>query len=360
MIKKFVECTIPISQCNLRCSYCYVIQEKRRNTKTSDFKVSPQLIGKAFAQERWGGEMLVNLCAFGETLLLKSLPEIVFEILKQGHYINITNNGTITERIEQLLELPGEMLSRVCFAFSLHYVELKQRELLQVFANNVHRVKNAGCSFTVQLNLCDEYIDCIDEIKNYCIKQFGALPQVALTRREGDDYSIFTNKPELDYVSYAKSFDSTLFDFTYKNFKVKRKEFCYAGDWTYKLDIASGELRSCYFSPPFFNIYDRIDKPIPKSVVGNNCRLSYCVNSSHFISLGVIPDIKAPTYVELRNRDCSWYNEKCVEFLSGKLYEANKEYSPIEKQLKNISFRLKYCRIKRIPQKLFRIVSRKV
>jgi len=359
-IKRFVECTIPISQCNLHCSYCYVIQENRRNTEVNQFRCTPEEIGRAFSPNRWGGLMLVNLCAFGETLLLKTLPDITYEILKQGHYVNITNNGTITERIKQFTAFPPEMRNRLCFAFSLHYIELKKRGLLQTFSDNVHMVHEAGCSFLVQLNLCDEYIECIDEIKEFCLKEFGAYPQVALTRREGKGYSIFTSYSDSEYIEYAKTFDSPLFDFTLKNFKVKRKEFCYAGDWSFKLDLATGNLRSCYFSPPFYNIYDNINEPIKKSIVGNNCGNSYCVNSSHFMSLGIIPSVDCPSYVALRDRNQTWYQEEMREFLSGKLSDNNKQYNAFEQKMINYKFIWQYRLKKKLRSLPKRIIKKMI
>ena len=33
MIKRFFECLIPVTICNLECEYCYVIQREYRNMK---------------------------------------------------------------------------------------------------------------------------------------------------------------------------------------------------------------------------------------------------------------------------------------------------------------------------------------
>ena len=337
-IVRFVECLIPISRCNLHCSYCYVIQENKRNTKTNVFQHSPKEIGEAFTPHRWGGLMLVNLCAYGETLLCEELPDIIYYILRQGHYINVTNNGTITKRVEEILCKSEGMLSRLCFAFSLHYVELKKRGLLEKFAENVHKVKDAGCSFLVQLNLADEYIACMDEIKEYCVREFGDYPQVALTRKEGEDFQIFTSYSDKEYFHYGRSFSSPLFDFTYQKFKEKRGEFCYAGDWTFTLDLATGDMKSCYFCKPFYNIYDELDKKIKTFTVGNNCGSKYCINSSHFMSLGVIPEIECPSYIALRDRNNNWYTTEMNEFLSQKLFDNNIEYNSFRKKMKNIRF----------------------
>lgn len=341
-LKGFVECLVPISQCNLLCSYCYVVQQKRRNNQTDSFRCTPEEIGKAFDKKRWGGKLLVSMCGYGETMLCKELPDIVYYVLQQGHYVNITNNGTINKGIEETLRKSHGWLHRLCFSFSLHYIELKKRGLLNTFANNVRKVREAGCSFLVQLNLSDEYIECIDEIKDYCLREFDAYPQVALTRRQGQGFQIFTDHTDEEYVNYGKSFQSPLFDMTYQNFKVKRNEFCYAGNWTYTLNLATGELRSCYFCRhAFYNIYDNIDEKVKKLTVGNNCRDSYCVNSSHFMSLGVIPEIRCPSYVDLRDRDGKWYTQQMRDFLSQKLYDNNKKYNKLQRIMLNRYFRHK-------------------
>lgn len=359
-IVRFVECTIPISNCNLHCSYCYVIQENRRNTKVNAFRCSAKEIGEAFAAERWGGLMLVNMCAFGETLFCKELPDIVHYILKQGHYINITNNGTVSKAIDQILYRSEGMHSHLCFAFSLHYIELKKRGLLRTFVDNVNKVRKAGCSFLIQLNLADEYIECLDEIKEFCSQSFNGLPQIALTRREGNDFQIFTAHSEKAYFSYGRRFDSPLFDFTCENFKVKRNEFCYAGKWTFKLDLATGDLRSCYFSAPYYNIYENPRQKIKTLTVGNNCGNRYCVNSSHFMSLGVIPEIKCPTYVELRDRDGQWYSPAMRAFLNQKLYENNRQYMGLGRLLINLRFKYRDKNVKRILSRIKRAIKKRI
>ena len=341
-LKGFVECLVPVSKCNLFCSYCYVVQQERRNTETDAFRCSPEKIGEAFHVKRWGGKLLVSMCGYGETMLCRELPDIVYYVLKQGHYVNLTNNGTVDKGIEDTLDRSRGMLSRLCFSFSLHYIELKKRGWLGKFADNVRKVRDAGCSFLVQLNLADEYIECIDEIKQYCREEFGAYPQIALTRKEGNGFQIFTEHTDEEYIEYGKSFNSPLFEMTCKNFRVKRQEFCYAGNWSYTLNLATGDLKSCYFcSAPFYNIYDNVSEKVKKLTVGNNCWYPYCVNSSHFISLGVIPEISCPSYVELRDRDGQWYTQQMQEFLGQKLYDNNRRFNKVERVMMNKYFRHK-------------------
>ena len=102
------------------------------------------------------------------------------------------------------------------------------------FFNIIDDVKNHGCSFMVQFNLCDEYEPYLEEIKKLCIEHVGAYPQIAATRDEinlSNDIRLYTKHTKEDYVASVSDFKSPLFDFTMKNFMVKRKEYCYAGKW---------------------------------------------------------------------------------------------------------------------------------
>jgi len=343
-IKRFIECLVPVSVCNLKCEYCYIIQEDRRKNEMPTFKYSPEHIGKALSKERLGGTSYISICGAGETLFPKEIPEIVENILAQGHYVNITTNGTLTNRFEQLAKMPIDYLERLHFSFSFHYLELLKTNSLQKFIDNVKLMKSSGCSFLVQLNLYDGYLDYIEDIKKICLEEFGAMPQVALTRDETPlhDEEIIKILTKLDieeYKSIGKSFNSPLFDFTCDNFMVKREEFCYAGDWSFILDLASGNTKKCYFSQELDNIYDDLKKPIDFLAVGKNCGSNYCINSSHFMSLGIIPEIDTPSYVDLRNRkEANWFNKKTEEFLNTKLSMSNKEYSKFKKYNHNIIY----------------------
>ena len=151
--------------------------------------------------------------------------------------------------------------------------------------------------------------------------------------------SIMTNMSNEEYYQVGHQFKSPLFDFTYNNFMVKRTEYCYAGEWSGVLDIKTGILKKCYAEPGGINIFDDIDVPIPFEAVGSKCRNMYCVNSSHFMSLGVIPSLKTPSYAELRNRkEAGWYTKEMEEFLSGKLSMNNKKHSFLRK-VKNLNIR---------------------
>lgn len=330
-IKRFFECLIPVTACNLKCSYCYIIQRDKRQNKIPELKYSPELIGKALTKERLGGVCYFSICGAGETLIPEYTIEIVRKLLENGHYVNITTNGTLNKRFDQILEFPADYLKRLQIAFSFHYLELIRTYNIDNFFNNVKKMRNAGCSILVQLNLCDEYIPYLNEIKKICMEHLGAYPQIAATRKENEltkDIELMTSYTKEEYIAFGQEFNSQLFNFTMKNFNVRRREFCYAGDWTFTLNLQTGIMKRCYSSYIFQNVFENIDKPIRTIAVGKGCRCLFCLNSSHFMSLGVIPSIDTPTYVELRDREnANWYNSNMKEFLSQKLVDNNSEYS---------------------------------
>ncbi|MBR4049430.1 MAG: radical SAM protein [Clostridia bacterium] len=336
-IKRFFECLIPVTVCNLECHYCYVIQEHRRSMKLAELKYTPEHMAQALRKERVGGTCLISICGAGETLAQREVIDIVAAILSEGHYVNITTNGTLSQRFDELIEKCKPNIKRLHISFSMHYLELVKLNLLERFFDNIDKVRRAGASFMLQINLCDEYIPYIEEIKKISYEKVGAYPQVALTRNEETvPMSIHSKLSNSEYYKYGSLFESPLFDFTFKNFNVKRKEFCYAGDWSGILDLQTGILKKCYNEPIGVNIFEDIDKPICFEAVGSNCKSCYCVNSSHFMSLGVIPEISTPTYAQLRNRVCSdgseWLQPEIKSFMSTKLFESNEEYSKKKKR----------------------------
>lgn len=336
-IKRFFECLIPVTSCNLHCEYCYVIQRKNRKMEIPKLKYTSEIIGKGLTIERLGGVCYFSICGAGETLLSEDTVKIAYELLKNGHYVNLTTNGTITKRINEILDFPKEFLSRLHFAFSFHYNELQRLNLIKTFFLNINKIRESECSFVCQINLCDEYLSNWQELKELCIQEIGAAPQVATTRKEQEEcgkinkIEYLTNLPEDEYLNKGKEFNSPLFEFTVKNFNVKREEFCYAGDWSGTLNLGTGILSKCY-GLKVQDLFEDVSRPIDFTAIGK-CNSLFCMNSSHFMSLGVIPDIDTPSYADLRNRkEAGWYTEKMENFLKQKLQDNNHLYSEEKKK----------------------------
>lgn len=345
-IKRFFECLLPVTVCNLECEYCYVIQSERRHMKLAELKYTPEHIARALRRERVGGTCLISICGAGETLAQQEAVDIAAALLKEGHYVNITTNGTLAGRFDALVEACGKDIEKLHISFSMHYLELKKRGWIDLFFGNIQKMRRAGASILLQINLCDSYVPYIDEIKQISMEKIGAYPQAALTRIEtARPFKVYTNGSAEEYLENGRRFQSPLFEFTAKNFNVKRKEFCYAGEWSGVLDLGTGVLKKCYAESPGVNIFDDVDAPIIFSPVGRACKSEYCVNSSHFMSLGVIPSIETPSYGQLRNRpEAGWQTHRMKDFLSTRLYESNRQYST--KEMSGIAMRRKIIKLR--------------
>ena len=80
-IKRFIECYLSVTQCNLECHYCYVIQRNHRKMQPLELNYSPEIIGKALSRERLGGTCFISICGGGETLIPKEIVDITKNIL---------------------------------------------------------------------------------------------------------------------------------------------------------------------------------------------------------------------------------------------------------------------------------------
>lgn len=305
-MRRFLECLLPLTQCNLKCSYCYVIQEGRRTNLPAKFNYPVDTMVRALSCERLGGKCLISITAAGETLLSPELPSLIAGLLKEGHFVNVTTNGTLTRHLTKLLEAIKGYENHMHLSFSLHYVECLKHGLVDVYFQNIIRARKAGCSVLCQFNLVDEYIPYLEDIKALSIKYLGSLPQVALTRDETTKpISIQSNLSDEEYHRIGAQFNSPLFEMTTSMFNQKRKEFCYAGFWSGTLNLSTGILTACYENGLRQNIFEDITQPIKWRPIGR-CPHPYCINSSHFISQGIIPGLTdVPTYGALRKRACS-------------------------------------------------------
>lgn len=344
-IKRYIDCYVPVTGCTLRCNYCYITQHRLFDSKLPKFKYSPEHVRKALSRERLGGTCLINMCGGGETLLPPEVPAYAKALLEEGHYVMIVTNATVDKRFDEIAAFPPELTKRVFFKFSYHYLELKKKNLLERFFANIRKVRDAGCSFTLEATPSDEWIPYIDEMKKAAMDNVGAVCHITIARDERDPEKlpILTSLPRDEYEKTWKTFNSPLFDYKLTIFEQKRKEFCYAGDWSFYLNLCTGIMTQCYSSHTCYNIFEDVSKPIPFKAIGKHCKEHHCYNGHSFIVLGDIPELDAPTYTELRNRTCTdgseWLKPEMKHFMSTKLFQSNKEYSAFEKFLANVRIR---------------------
>ena len=136
--------------------------------------------------------------------------------------------------------------------------------------------------------------------------------------------------PEEYYKTWS-TFNSDLFEYKFSVFLQKRKEFCYAGDWTLFLDMESGILHQCYCSLFNQNLFDDVTKPIRFKAIGHYCQQPHCYNAHAFLTFGAIPEHESPTYAAMRNRLCidgsEWLNPRMKQFMECRLKDSNAEFS---------------------------------
>ena len=303
-LKKFIECYLPMTKCNMHCEYCYIFEHKNSSEQFCDLSRCLQYADSVFSQEKLGGTCLFNICAAGETLLHPDLSKLAHKILGNGHYLMLVTNGTLTERIKEYCDFDSELKERLFFKISFHYLELIRLKMLDRFFDNVKMIKDSGISFTVELTPDDSYIPYTDEIKEVCMERLGALCHVTVPRDERKKgHPLMTELSREEFKETWEGFDSSLFDFKESVFEVKRKEFCYAGKWSMVINLSTGDYSQCYFGQKLGNIYN--DKALHLIAVGNNCREGHCYNAHSFVGLGTIPELSAPTYTIMRNRTLS-------------------------------------------------------
>ena len=168
-IKKLILFRIPMSICNFRCHYCYLAQrDEHYQGIQPEMKFTPEQVRKAMSKERLGGPAYMNFCADGETLLVTNLDQYVKELVEEGHYAEIVSNMTINPMLDKILAWDRALLSHIEFKCSFHYLELKKKNLLNRFAENVNRAWEAGASVNIEVTPSDELIPYITKNKKVC------------------------------------------------------------------------------------------------------------------------------------------------------------------------------------------------
>ncbi len=337
-MKKMFLFSIPMSICNFRCSYCYLSQRPVHfEGIMPEYKYSPEHFAKAMSVERVGGLAYGNFTATGETLLMKDLCKYIKAFIEQGHYAEVVTNLTISTVIDEILSWDKDLLDRLEFKCSFHYLELKKRNLLYVFSNNVHKIWDSGASATIEITPSDDLIPYIDEVMNFSKKEFHALPHLTIARDDrtpGIDY--LTNLNIDDYDKIWSKFDSEFWRFKKSIFGVKQKGFCYAGAWSYYVDLTTGKARQCYCGKDLGDIFEDVNERFPEMAIGQ-CELPHCYNGHMFMTAGLIPEVSKVHYGDIRNRKMDdggeWLRLNLLNFFNEPVFETNERYSPQKERI---------------------------
>lgn len=343
-IKRLVLGLIPNQKCNLKCEYCYISQVGAWDEPTP-LKHSVEHIAECLSIRRLGGISLINITGNGETMLQPDIVPLIGAFLKEGHYVEVVTNGTISKHINEVLEFPSEWLSRLFFKISFHYKELKRLNMMDKFFDNIKAIRAAETSFTLELMAYDSIENDIEDIKKVCIENIGAVCQATIGRNDKRrDKALLSTHSNQEFREIWNPLDSKMTTFKLDVIGVRRKEFCYAGSWSLFVNMYTGESQPCYWQPYNQNIFSNPEKPINFMPVGHTCTQPYCTNAHAHMTWGIIPELKTPTYCEMRNRVCEngeeWLTPECKEFFSSKLVESNKELSTVQKKIHSITYPL--------------------
>lgn len=360
-IKKMLLFSIPMSICNFRCHYCYLSQRPVHfEGNMPKMLYSPEEVAYAIRPERIGGLAYINLCADGETLLVENIDKYVYEMAKQGHYVEIVTNLTVTKVLDKILQFPKEILEHLTFKCSFHYLELKAKNKLEIFADNVKKIWASGSSANIEVTPSDELIPYINELFEFSEKHFGAKPHLTIARDDRTDgIEYLTKLPMDEYDRIWSRFDSGFWRFKKSIFGKRQTLFCNAGKWSAYIDLSTGEARQCYCGKSLGNVFKNPDAPFPEEPIGR-CEISHCYNGHMFLTLGLIPKHNEVYYGEIRNRikpdGSQWLNPRLLSFFNTKLEESNPPVSLTEKS--EVELRIMYRTIRSCLGKVKRFILR--
>lgn len=353
-VSKCILINVPTTLCNFKCRYCYLTHNTYiHNQKQcqADFLYSPEEVAKALSQKRLGGPCYVNFCGEGETLLSKDIVKYIYCLVKEGHYIEIVTNCSITKAVNEILSFEQELLDRITFKCSFHYLQLKERNLLDVFANNIKNIWAHNCSANIEITPDDELIPYIEEVKEFSLKHFGALPHLSIARDDSKKHDYLTSLPIEEYDKIWSQFDSSFWKFKKGIFNQRRTEYCYAGAWLLYVNLANGDTTQCYCSNYKTNVFKNIDKPIDFVTIGK-CKESHCYNGHMLLTLGCIPNFTDVGYGDIRDRvkedGSHWIQPKMRAFLNTKLVESNEIFT--DKRKRKDRLKCSIYKMKRVPR----------
>lgn len=341
-IKRLILGMIPNQKCNLKCEYCYISQVDAWD-EPEPLKYSVEHIQKCLSKKRLGGTSLINLTGNGETLLQPDIVPLISALLKEGHFVEVVTNGTVTKRIDELIQLSPDLRKRLFFKISFHYKELKRLNRLDKFFDDVKKIHTSGVSFTLELMAYDGIEDDIDDICDICKKNIGAVCHATIGRNDKrKDKALLSKHSKDEFRKIWSKLESPMTEFKLNMLGIKRKEFCYAGSWSLFVNMYTGESQPCYWQPYNQNIFADPEKSIKFIPVGHACTQPYCTNSHAHMAWGIIPEIQTPEYEKMRNRRMKngeeWLSEECRKFFCSKLFESNKEYDNMQKLLHDFAY----------------------
>ena len=369
MIKYTITVYVPGSICNFRCDYCYVSQvlDAEHDEKTIFYYSLDQMLA-AFDPGRLGGIADIIVIGRGETLIPKEVIPFVHGLLDMGHYVEVVTNLSLTQKIEELLKTSKENLNRLLVKGSLHWTELKRLHIVDQYFENMKKVIAAGASGLPFFVVSKEYLPYLEEIRDTCLNELGALPQCSPCLKYDDHADFFRfgkiqTEPECTEEFVRKideMFHSKIFDLCVTFLSIDpQKIFCYAGKWSFVVDMDTGALGKCHNKGTAQNFYD-LNSPISLEPIACFCGISTCALQYDFVAQGLIPEIlNLPNYGELLESPKLIQKNftDAMRFKYSDMYEVldrNEEFSIISEIVnKHDNTYLSYLREKNEEQKIF-------
>lgn len=302
---KHFSCEVGSCVCNLNCSYCYVNFQNSNLKHNMQFSHTIPFIIKALSRKRLGGRAYFNMCGEGETLLKPNYIKLVYGLLKEGHFVGVITNGTVTQKLEELIAFPEEMKKRLLVQFSCHYLELKRQNMLDVYFKNVNLVRNGGVSVSLTMPGSDEYIPYKSEIKKCFLDKAGVLPVISAIRSEarpGEGFPLGSKLSWKEYYSVWEEFSSRSLEMR-NNTLGKFTEQCYSGINSGWINLQTGELRSCCPGQRVDNIYNDIKQKINFWEEPHCCEDGYCSHNGMFLSGRLSQNVQLPTWYEMFSKE---------------------------------------------------------
>ena len=231
-----------------------------------------------------------------ETLLVEPVIPFIHGLLKYGHIVTVVTNATLTKRIKELLDIQSEYRKNLIVKASLHYLELKKRNLLKIFFDNVKYVVDAGASSYPFVTISEEYVPYLEEISECCQNFLEIFPQCSPCLEVVDTDSIlYHSRFEPEITGELKQRVENCFDTRILNEIIKNRNFnpqnffCYAGMWGFGVDFATGQMSKCHNVPLDKNFYegDRLELAEP---IACSCGIESCCLQYNFFAEGLLPD----------------------------------------------------------------------
>lgn len=342
-IVKMINGTIHTLGCTLQCEYCYLAQRGYKNDgDIFALKYPLDKVLKACSKERLGGTCFIQIIGDGETLLPKDAGPLILGLLKEGHYVQVITNGTLTERIHDLIEGAEQegVVDHLLMSFSLHFMELEKGNWLKIYADNINYVREKGVSFRISMVCSDADIEAEKRIHEYCEND---LDGVALSIGSAKKYNEITGNIEGLWSKYEKEeyykkvidiFPSYNLEYIQDLDEIDNHKFCYAGSWYFQVDFTTGTYSQCLQNAgPVHNFFENIEDELLLEPVGTRCKASWCwcgwAKKLNLIpnECGYISDIEKMAAAP-KNK---YINKKCLSAGFADLANSNCEFSAEQK-----------------------------